>query len=72
MRILLPIWRGAPERCFYQDFHAGMIEALREFGQEALPFAYANVGCLSLPDEGNALLQLLDAARPRSACRSCG
>lgn len=64
MRILLPIWRAAPERCFYQDFHAGMIEALREFGHEALPFPYANPGRLSLQDEGNALVQQLAAARP--------
>lgn len=64
MRILLPIWRAAPERCFYQDFHAGMIEALREFGHEALPFSYADIGRLSLQNEGNALLQQVAAARP--------
>lgn len=64
MRILLPIWRGAPERCFYQDFHAGMIEAIREFGHEALPFSHADIGRLSLHNEGNALLQQVSAARP--------
>lgn len=44
MRILLPCCRGVPEHTFYQDFHQGVTEALRELGHESIPFLFAAIG----------------------------
>ncbi len=62
MRILLPFWRGVPERCFYQDFHGGIGEALRELGHEAVAFSFAEIGRVA-PAEANALFELLLAGK---------
>jgi hypothetical protein len=40
VRFLLPFWRGVPERCFYQDFHAGIAEAMRESGHDTSLFIF--------------------------------
>ncbi len=40
MNILLPNWLGAPERWFYQDFQAGIAEALRDFGHQPFGFGF--------------------------------
>jgi glycosyl transferase family 1 len=41
VRVLVPFCRGLPQRAFYQDFHQGIVDALRELGHEPLvaPFA---------------------------------
>ena len=44
MRILLPFCRSVPERTFYQDFHQGVTEALRELGHEPIRFSFATMG----------------------------
>ena len=59
MRILLPFCRAVPERCFYQEFHSGMAEALRELGHEAIQFSFAQTGSPTQQEAG-ALLQTID------------
>ena len=44
MRILLPYWRGWREHTFYQDFHQGVAEALRELGHEPVQFLFQVLG----------------------------
>jgi hypothetical protein len=62
MRILLPFWRGVPEGCFYQDFHQGVAEALRELGHEAVQFPFVERGRLQ-PDEADLLFPLVEAGQ---------
>lgn len=50
MRILLPYWLGAPERCFYQEFHSGIEEALQEFGHETVRFGFAERGPVAMQE----------------------
>jgi hypothetical protein len=40
MNVLLPYWRGVPERCFYQEFQSGIVAALVEFGHQAFRFPF--------------------------------
>jgi glycosyltransferase involved in cell wall biosynthesis len=59
VRILLPVWRNAPERCFYQEFHRGIAEALRELGHEPIQYPFANAGRVE-PQEAQALCRLIE------------
>ena len=61
MRILLPYWLGAPERCFYQDFQQGIAAALRELGCETVQVPFADRGAVQVA-EGKRLYQELQAA----------
>ena len=63
VRILLPFWRGVPERCFYQEFHRGITEALLELGHEPVTLPFADCGKVAL-EEANALYVQLDSAAP--------
>jgi hypothetical protein len=59
MRVLVPFCQGAPEQSFYQEFHYGVCEALRELGHEPVVFPFAK------PDrpaalEAKALVRLVD------------
>jgi hypothetical protein len=58
MRILLPYWLGVPERCFYQDFHAGIAAALNEFGCETVRISFADRGRVQ-SEESNELCKML-------------
>jgi hypothetical protein len=58
MRILLPYWRGVPQRCFYQDFHLGIAEALRECGYETVRFSFTERGPVQLEESKQLYLQL--------------
>jgi hypothetical protein len=62
VRILLPFCRGAPERTFYQDFHQGVSEALRELGHEPIPFSFAAMG-QALQEEGERLYRQIEHGR---------
>jgi len=63
MRILLPFWHGVRERCFYQDFHRGVAEALRELGHEPVQFPFTERGRLQR-DEADVLYRLIETAKP--------
>ena len=71
----MPFWRGLKEPCFYQEFYAGIVQALRELGHEALQFPYADVGKATI-EEANALYRLLAGGNVAAvldlACWSCG
>lgn len=61
--ILLPYCREVKEGTFYQDFHRGIAEALRDYGHEPVPFSFARRGQVSA-EEARALLQLLRRSEP--------
>jgi hypothetical protein len=63
MRFLLPYWRGVPPRCFYQDFQAGIIEALHELGHECSQFAFQDRRPVD-KEEAAALYAHLTARKP--------
>jgi len=63
MRILLPLWRGTLQNTFYQDFHQGVAEALRELGHEPVQFPFAEAGRLA-QDEAEKLYREVEKARP--------
>jgi hypothetical protein len=61
--VLLPYCREVKEGSFYQDFHRGISEALRDFGYDPVPFSFARMDQLS-PDEARVLFQLLKRVEP--------
>jgi Glycosyl transferases group 1 len=63
MRILLPFWRGIRENTFYQDFHQGVADALRELGHQPARFAFAERGQLP-QEEAEHLYRDIEHARP--------
>ncbi len=63
MRFLLPFCRGVPQRCFYQDYHRGIGDALHELGHETALFEFADLQRLP-PAKAQALYQLVTLAPP--------
>lgn len=63
MRILLPFCRGVAERIFYQDFHQGVAEALRELGHEPVQFPFAGMGQPSA-EEADMLYRQIERSKP--------
>lgn len=61
MRILLPLCRGVPQHTFYQDFHQGVTEALRELGHEPVQFSFAALG-QPTPEEAETLCRQIERA----------
>ena len=59
MRILLPFCRGIPERTFDQDFHQGVMQALKELGHEPILFSFSTTG-QPPQEEAEALYRQLD------------
>jgi len=62
MRFLLPFRRDFPEHSFYQNFHLGVTEALREMGHEPVPFSFAKLD-EKTQEEMQALYRQLSANR---------
>ena len=58
MRILLPFNKGATHASFYTNFHAGIVEGVRELGHEALIFGHEDIE-QSSPAEQQALYRAL-------------
>src|SRR5271165_4073409 len=63
MRFLLPLWRGSPDGCFYQDFHLGIAGALNELGHQTVQFVFSDRGQLPIEDV-QRLYRLLEFSRP--------
>jgi hypothetical protein len=63
MRILIPVYLGATNNSFYQEFAAAITEALRELGHEPSYFPFDAVGTLSR-HEISSLDRQLDRGRP--------
>jgi glycosyltransferase involved in cell wall biosynthesis len=59
MRILLPFCTAVRENWFYQEFHAGITDALRELDYEPVRFPFKQIGSLAQP-EAEALLREID------------
>lgn len=59
MRILLPFCTAVRENWFYQEFHAGIADALRELGYEPVRFPFGQIGSLAQA-EAVALLREID------------
>lgn len=58
MRILMPFNKGATYASFYTEFHAGLLEGLRELGHEVLVFGHEDITG-SAPAEQQALYRQL-------------
>lgn len=75
MRFLLPFHDEIPGHGFYQEFHRGVTEALREMGHEGIPFPFAKQNERT-PDEVQSLYRLLSAGRVAAVldlcCWGCG
>lgn len=75
MRFLLPFHDEIPGHGFYQEFHRGVTEALREMGHEAIRFAFARQDART-PDEVQSLYRVLSAGRVAAVldlcCWGCG
>ena len=59
MRLLLPFLTAVRENWFYQEFHTGISEALRELGLQPVRFPCAKLGSLAHP-EAEALFREID------------
>jgi hypothetical protein len=59
MRILLPFCTAVRENWFYQEFHAGITDALRELDYEPVRFPFKQIGSVAQP-EAEALLREID------------
>ena len=60
VRILVPFCRSLPERSFYQDFHQGVTDALRELGHEPITALFSAVGEATQEDMQALYLQIAD------------
>ena len=62
MNVLLPYWRGVPERCFYQEIQSGIVAALVEFGHQAFRFPFQKRAPVER-EEAALLVRLFTQAR---------
>lgn len=74
MRVVVPYWSGVPPSCFYQEFHQGIGEALRELGHEPVLFSFTTKCGLTQP-EAREWCRLLERVGPGAildlACWGC-
>jgi hypothetical protein len=61
VNILLPYWRGVPDRCFYQEFQLGIAAALRDSGHQVFSFPFAERAPLELAEAKQFYRQITDA-----------